>query len=441
MPATDDGRGDVVRHGRRARGHRSGRRLPAGRRDLPVRGGRRLVVGSRRHLRPPRADLRGALRRLVPGRARRAALQASAQRRRPAPGVLSGRRARAARRGGTGRAARNRSVRCGSRSTRGPSRRGCWPASQRMHVEGEAGAGRPGGAGLQRSDAARAAARPRQLPSADHDRGARRARTRRSWICSGTTARSSRRCCACSRRPRCRRAATTRSPPGTRACSRRCWSYRTGRPLMVTEHGIYARERDMELARADWIRDEAGGVSEPRQHLGAAHLAAAAAVVVVLPGAVAHGLRPGAQHHHALGRQPRQADRRRRAAREDRDRAQRRGAQSSSPAAAPPEPPAAAGQAPEAGDGVVASPPQRLRVGFVGRVVPIKDLVTFIRACDIALQRRRSRRARDRPDGRGSRLRGALPPAGGAARRGDEIRLRRTHAARPRSTAIWTSWS
>ena len=33
---------------------------------------------------------------------------------------------------------------------------------------------------------------------------------------------------------------------------------------MVTEHGIYARERDMELARADWIRDEAGGVSEPR---------------------------------------------------------------------------------------------------------------------------------------------------------------------------------
>ena len=42
------------------------------------------------------------------------------------------------------------------------------------------------------------------------------------------------------------------------------WSHRTGRPLMVTEHGIYARERDMELARADWIRDEAGGVSEPR---------------------------------------------------------------------------------------------------------------------------------------------------------------------------------
>jgi glycosyltransferase involved in cell wall biosynthesis len=53
---------------------------------------------------------------------------------------------------------------------------------------------------------------------------------------------------------------------------------------------------------------------------------------------------------------------------------------------APPESSAAAGQVPAAGDGVVvASPSQRLRVGFVGRVVPIKDLVTFIRACDIAL--------------------------------------------------------
>jgi glycosyltransferase involved in cell wall biosynthesis len=38
------------------------------------------------------------------------------------------------------------------------------------------------------------------------------------------------------------------------------------------------------------------------------------------------------------------------------------------------------------GDGDVApAPAARLRVGFVGRVVPIKDLVTFVRACDIAL--------------------------------------------------------
>ena len=35
------------------------------------------------------------------------------------------------------------------------------------------------------------------------------------------------------------------------------WSRRTQRPLALTEHGIYAREREMELARADWIRDAA----------------------------------------------------------------------------------------------------------------------------------------------------------------------------------------
>ena len=34
---------------------------------------------------------------------------------------------------------------------------------------------------------------------------------------------------------------------------------------------------------------------------------------------------------------------------------------------------------------MIASPARRMRVGFVGRVVPIKDLVTFVRACDVAL--------------------------------------------------------
>src|SRR5437867_4267777 len=32
-------------------------------------------------------------------------------------------------------------------------------------------------------------------------------------------------------------------------------SRRQRRPLLLTEHGIYARERDMELARATWIRE------------------------------------------------------------------------------------------------------------------------------------------------------------------------------------------
>src|SRR5689334_25218731 len=31
------------------------------------------------------------------------------------------------------------------------------------------------------------------------------------------------------------------------------WSRRTGRPLLLTEHGIYVRERNLELDRADWL--------------------------------------------------------------------------------------------------------------------------------------------------------------------------------------------
>ena len=34
------------------------------------------------------------------------------------------------------------------------------------------------------------------------------------------------------------------------------FSLRTGRPLIVTEHGIYSRERNMDLARASWIKDQ-----------------------------------------------------------------------------------------------------------------------------------------------------------------------------------------
>ena len=33
------------------------------------------------------------------------------------------------------------------------------------------------------------------------------------------------------------------------------WSHRTGRPFLLTEHGIYARERKLELDRAAWFRE------------------------------------------------------------------------------------------------------------------------------------------------------------------------------------------
>ena len=156
------------------------------------------------------------------------------------------------------------------------------------------------------------------------------------------------------------------------------WSHRTGRPLMVTEHGIYARERDMELARADWIRDDAGGVSEPRstwaprvsplRRLWSSFFRALSRLayvqarnIVTLSEAnrvkqIADGAPPAkieiVPNGVALHSEPRPS----------RD-----------------EPPA--------GDhgSVIALPARRMRVGFVGRVVPIKDLVTFVRACDVAL--------------------------------------------------------
>ena len=103
------------------------------------------------------------------------------------------------------------------------------------------------------------------------------------------------------------------------------WSRRTGRPLMITEHGIYSRERDMELARAEWIEDRRPGAAEDtRTDLGAPGLAAAAGLVALLPHAVAPGVRAGLAHRHAQRREPAQAAGRRRARREDRDRPQRR---------------------------------------------------------------------------------------------------------------------
>jgi glycosyltransferase involved in cell wall biosynthesis len=155
------------------------------------------------------------------------------------------------------------------------------------------------------------------------------------------------------------------------------WSHRTGRPLMVTEHGIYARERDMELARADWIRDEAGGVSGPRstwaprisplRRLWSSFFRALSRIayvqarhIITLSDAnrvkqIADGAPPGKIEivPNGVALQSTQAPR-------------------------PEQPPVESG-------GVIALLARRLRVGFVGRVVPIKDLVTFIRACDVAL--------------------------------------------------------
>ena len=66
--------------------------------------------------------------------------------------------------------------------------------------------------------------------------------------------------------------------------------------------------------------------------------------------------------------------------------------------------------------GVIAAAPAPLRVGFVGRVVPIKDLITFVRACDLALRTVDLDVRIIGPVDEDAGLRGPLPRAGRAAR-------------------------
>jgi len=149
------------------------------------------------------------------------------------------------------------------------------------------------------------------------------------------------------------------------------FSLRTGRPLIVTEHGIYSRERNMDLARASWIKDQP---------------AAADAISV--------GARPSplrdlwSRSFRALSQLAYQ-----RASRivtlSDVNRARQiaDGARASKISIVPngvDVPPSDDGggarpETPPSDDG------RALRVGFVGRVVPIKDVISFIQACHLAM--------------------------------------------------------
>jgi hypothetical protein len=44
------------------------------------------------------------------------------------------------------------------------------------------------------------------------------------------------------------------------------WSHRTGRPLLLTEHGIYSRERILELDRAVWLHGTSDGHGSDGSH-------------------------------------------------------------------------------------------------------------------------------------------------------------------------------
>jgi glycosyltransferase involved in cell wall biosynthesis len=156
------------------------------------------------------------------------------------------------------------------------------------------------------------------------------------------------------------------------------WSQASGRPFLVTEHGIYAREREMELARAEWIRDDG-------EDDGLAGWTPAPSALRQLWSRMFRKLSGVAYHQAARIVTLSEANRQKEivdGARADKIQIVPNGVRLA---------PLATTLAPvgpgSGNDQELASSTRPLRVGFVGRVVPIKDLVTFIKGCDLALRR------------------------------------------------------
>ena len=136
---------------------------------------------------------------------------------------------------------------------------------------------------------------------------------------------------------------------------------RTGRPLLLTEHGIYVRERLIDIARAEWIYEEpvrlraARSRTGPLKTLWTDAFVTAAQVTYSLCDQVVALFEANQELQHELG-----AD-------ESRTRVIPNGVD-------------VARFQPLAGQ---RKPRSGKRVGFVGRVVPIKDVKTLLRAFKI----------------------------------------------------------
>lgn len=153
------------------------------------------------------------------------------------------------------------------------------------------------------------------------------------------------------------------------------WSRRTGRPFLLTEHGIYSRERNLELDRAAWLQ-EAHDNRRPSRAAGR------------IDGVTASALRAmWARFFRALARiayarassvvSLSEVSRRRQIA---------DGAPAEKTLVVPNGIDLEAFHARVQGASSRAAESRPVRVGFVGRLVPIKDVVTLIRACFLALR-------------------------------------------------------
>ena len=140
-------------------------------------------------------------------------------------------------------------------------------------------------------------------------------------------------------------------------------SHRDGRPLIVTEHGLYSRERELELSRTTWIRDvhTGRGDDSPPSPLR----------------------RVWAHYFRMMSRIAyHQADKLLTLSEANRAKQLADGADAAKITVVPNgvEP---RGQMAEVRTQATGQP---LRAGFVGRVVPIKDVITLIRATQLARQ-------------------------------------------------------
>jgi glycosyltransferase involved in cell wall biosynthesis len=147
-------------------------------------------------------------------------------------------------------------------------------------------------------------------------------------------------------------------------------SLRTGRPFVVTEHGLYHREREMELARATWISDldlsQLGSARpSPLRRLWAHYFRMLSKIAYHKADLLVTLSEANRAKQLADGADPKKII------------VVPNGVKVIEPVAAPEPNPGE-----PVGDGL--SPPRKVRIGFVGRIVPIKDVLTLVRAVGIA---------------------------------------------------------
>ena len=150
------------------------------------------------------------------------------------------------------------------------------------------------------------------------------------------------------------------------------WGHRAGRPSLLTEHGIYARERKLELDRAPWLRGtrDSRGADGTQGTLDDATVSALRRMWARFFCALARCAYAGASTVVSIcdaNRQKQIAD----------------GAPADKTVVVP-----NGIDLDGLGGGPLPRTPGRhpVRVAFVGRLVPIKDVVTFIHACSLALR-------------------------------------------------------